>query len=496
MRACFLLQEAGSFILINYRIVMKFVILILVLLSAIPVSYGATLEEAKKVYLSGDYQAALPLLEEQYRRNKRNASVNQWIGVCLYNLGRYDEARDYFEFAKTRRVTEAYRYLALINFYDYKFDDADEMFGKYCSELKRLKKDIPDEVVEAENRLSKAKIMLDHVEKISIIDSIVVNKDMFFKYYRLSSGVGTLNGLDILPFNVPDSASVVFMPESKSRMMWGMTYTEESDSTVKTRKCLYETQKLYDGSWDNATKLSDIVNIDGDSSYPFMMTDGTTLYYANNGSESIGGYDIFISRKDSETGEFYPPQNIGMPFNSPYDDYMLVIDEFTGAGWWATDRNRIPGMVTIYVYVPNSVRVNYSPEDPNLMSYAKITDIASTWDGNDYTGKLKEIRSLKQSKKEERKDFVFHLKNGVTYTKFEQFKNAEARHRMEELMVMQQNKVSDEERLMRLRTQYAKVTGVQKNSLSGEILRLEKKVDAYPEEIEQIENAIRKLELK
>ncbi len=471
------------------------IIIFLIFASLVIPLQGATLNEAKKVYLSGDYQAALPLLEEQYRKNKRNASVNQWIGVCLYNLGRYEEARKYFDYAKSRRVVEAYRYLALLDFYAYDFEGGEEMFDQYKAELKRLKKNISQEASEAENKLGKAKIMLDHVEKIAIIDSIVVNKDMFFKYYRLSAGTGTLNDKTALPFSIADSAAVVFAPESGSRMMWGMDYSMD-DSINISRKCLFETQKLYDGNWDKATLLDKSVNTDGDSSYPFMMSDGTTLYYANNGKESIGGYDIFISRKDSETGEYYAPQNIGMPYNSPFDDYMLVIDEFTGVGWWATDRNRIPGKVTIYVFIPNSVRVNYSPEEPSLISYAKIDDIKSTWNGIDYRDKLQDIKSLSQNKTEERHDFLFHLKNGVLYTRFDQFKNSEARHRMEELIVTQQNYISDKERLNRLRVQYSKVAGVQRNSLKGEILRLEEKVDAYPGNIEKIENAIRRLELK
>ena len=83
-----------------------------------------------------------------------------------------------------------------------------------------------------------------------------------------------------------------------------------------------------------------------------MMSDGITLYYANDGDNTLGGYDIFMTRKGDD-GRFLQPQNIGMPYNSPYDDYMLAIDEVTGAGWWATDRNQIPDSVTIYVFVPN-----------------------------------------------------------------------------------------------------------------------------------------------
>ena len=167
------------------------------------------------------------------------------------------------------------------------------MFSQYNAELKRLKKNVPEEAQKDESRFSNAKIMLDHVEKIAIIDSIVVDKNEFFKHYRLSSGAGTLSDQNALPFQISDSTAIVFEPESKSRMLWGMKTSDDIDTTG--HNCIYEIQKLYDGSWDKATKLDDAVNIAGDSSYPFMMSDGMTLYYANNGAESIGGYDIFIN---------------------------------------------------------------------------------------------------------------------------------------------------------------------------------------------------------
>lgn len=461
------------------------------MLMSASLAFGATLNEAKEVFLSGDYEKALPMLEEQYRQNRRNASVNQWIGVCLYNLGRMDEARPYFEFAKSKRITESYKYLALIDFYDYDFDEAEEMLSLYAKEMSKLKKDIPADVDALSGSISKAKVMLDHVEKVTIIDSIVVDKSDFFRHYRLSSSAGSLNGAEVLPFKADeeDSLMVVYMPESRACMFW-------SEADTAGVRHLYESVELYGGKWDECRQLPKTVNMDGSSAYPFMMADGLTLYYANNGKESIGGYDIFISRKDSETGEFYQPQNIGMPFNSPFDDYMLVIDEFTGAGWWATDRNRIPGKVTIYVYIPNKVRENYSPDDPNLISYASIRNISDTWNGTDFSGLLADINSISTVEKKERKDFEFHLTNGVVYTRFDQFKTSEARHRMEELMVMIQNQKSDIERLNRLREQYSKVTDVQRGALRGEILRLESKVDKFSDDRERVENEIRKLELR
>ena len=46
---------------------------------------------------------------------------------------------------------------------------------------------------------------------------------------------------------------------------------------------LYESVELYGGMWDESHRLSETVNMDGSSAYPFMMADGLTLYYANNG---------------------------------------------------------------------------------------------------------------------------------------------------------------------------------------------------------------------
>ena len=103
-----------------------------------------------------------------------------------------------------------------------------------------------------------------------------------------------------------------------------------------------------------------------------MMQDGMTIYYANNGTSSLGGYDIFISRKDDN--EYYKPQNIGMPYNSPYDDYMLAIDETTGVGWWATDRNQLGDSITIYKFIPQDMRINYDVDTIDLVKFARIQD--------------------------------------------------------------------------------------------------------------------------
>ena len=54
---------------------------------------------------------------------------------------------------------------------------------------------------------------------------------------------------------------------------------------------LYSRIRLLDG-WSEPESLTSL-NEQGNVNYPFLMSDGITLYYASDGEGSLGGYDIF-----------------------------------------------------------------------------------------------------------------------------------------------------------------------------------------------------------
>ncbi|MEX2483805.1 MAG: OmpA family protein [Brumimicrobium sp.] len=53
----------------------------------------------------------------------------------------------------------------------------------------------------------------------------------------------------------------------------------------------------------------------------YMHIDGETMYLASQGHESLGGYDIFVSKKNQ--GVWSRPVNMGYPINTPYDDFFF-----------------------------------------------------------------------------------------------------------------------------------------------------------------------------
>jgi len=236
--------------------------------------------------------------------------------------------------------------------------------------------------------------------------------------------------------------------------------------------------------------LGDELAEGGDADFPFLMADGMTLYFANTGENSLGGYDIFLSRRDSD-GSVLQPQNMGMPFNSPYDDYMLAIDETRGVGYWATDRNQIPDKVTIYTYIPSDTRINYSPDDPDIADRAFIRSIKATQEPDkDYSAYLRMPEQSASVASES--DFALSMGNGEVYTTLADFKNPQARNAMEQYLDSRAELARMEQRLDALRRTYASGD----HAVASDILELERRVVAARSMLIRMRNTAIRIETK
>ena len=332
-------------------------------LAGIATAIAGPVDEARKLYRSGDYVAAAELMKPVVKRSPKDGNANFFYGASLFQLGDYVGAEGPLTVAEGRSVAEAAQILAGMSLDRYDVDGAEEHLDKWAAILKKGKKSIPSEHDAMTSRLIRLRNMLDRVERIEILDSLSVDSADFISYYRLSREAGRILPPDavgrLVSSGFDDELSTAYMPENNTEILWSA-----ADSTGTYR--LYGADILDDGTVDHAAPLDDKLGEGGDAKFPFLMPDGVTLYYANNGENSLGGYDIFMTRRtDGDDGkDYFQGQNVGMPYNSPYDDYMLAIDEASGIGWWATDRNRVPGKVTIYVFAPSQIRVNADPDDP------------------------------------------------------------------------------------------------------------------------------------
>lgn len=431
---------------------------------------AAPIDDARRLYNEGQYDQALEKLTVLVRKSPRDGNVNYWMGATLVALDRTDEARKYLLTAEERGVADAALTLARLDFEAYDPSGAGEHYDSYEKLLRKNKRSVPEELDRERSRLVIMENMLARVENIAVIDSIVVDAEEFFRHYRLSPEAGRLiNGATA---RLPE-VEMVFMPQNNTEILYA-----EADSTGNF--VLMGADILDDGSVDCPMPLKgeDLAG-GGNAEYPFLLSDGLTLYYANDGEGSLGGYDIFLTRRDDEDG-FLQPQNIGMPYNSPDDDYLLAIDETTGAGWWATDRNHIPGMVTIYIFVPSETRVNVDTENPDLIAFARLSDISMTRQpGVDYSEILQRIASIDESSRTDAtpvtpKAFSIPIgSTSVIYHNLSDFKSPKARQLMAQALDTRAGIAKMQSSLDELRAQYSRGN----RSTSDNILDLEHQID-------------------
>ncbi|NQV52139.1 MAG: PD40 domain-containing protein [Flavobacteriales bacterium] len=110
---------------------------------------------------------------------------------------------------------------------------------------------------------------------------------------------------------------------------------------------IYMTKKNADGSWRQLETLGRTVNTKFDEDAPFLTPDGNTLYFASNGHNSMGDYDIFKTVVQ-EDGTWGIPENLGPPINTPGHDRYFVTTDDGAIGYYSSDRDGGYGETDIY----------------------------------------------------------------------------------------------------------------------------------------------------
>lgn len=84
---------------------------------------------------------------------------------------------------------------------------------------------------------------------------------------------------------------------------------------------IYKSEIDVDGNWGEPVNLGSAINSIFDEVTPFITEDGKSLYFSSQGHFNIGGFDIFISKKEGNTWQ--KPENLGFPFNTTDDDIFF-----------------------------------------------------------------------------------------------------------------------------------------------------------------------------
>lgn len=469
---------------------MKLLHILLGLIAMLPPAclLGQSLDDAKKFYLEGNYAAAKPIFEAEYTSNPNNAVLNHWLGTIAFNEGNYRKAQKLLEFASQKKIPGASLYLGKLYLQQYRFVDAEKEFGKY-EKANRRNKEALATLASKRAYAEKLKQFIARTEDIQIVDSIVVAKSDILSAYKLSPSAGSLEPMSRFFPNQPNDNAILFLNERRDKM-----YYPHGEATSGSK--LYSMEKLLD-SFGNEKPFSEAVNQSGDQACPFVMPDGITIYFSSTGHGSLGGYDLFVTRYNLATGSHLTPNQLNMPFNSPFNDYMMAIDEEKGIGWFASDRFQPKDSVCVYTFIPTSGVTLLEGEDPTYRANrAKISSIKDTRKPEaDYSTLLQHLRNKATSQSTlPEKDFEFVINDDKTYYSLSDFKNGEARALFSQTIEREHQLKQLENDLSEKRDRIA--SGSNEPSLGADIRRLEKETEEIRQEVESMKIRARNEEIR
>lgn len=87
---------------------------------------------------------------------------------------------------------------------------------------------------------------------------------------------------------------------------------------------IYHSFRLPNGQWGIPKNMGNIINTEFDEDAPVKHPQKNILYFASNGHNTMGGYDIFYTIGNENDSTFEAVQNIGYPINTPDDDLFFV----------------------------------------------------------------------------------------------------------------------------------------------------------------------------
>ena len=445
---------------------------------------GQTLDEAKQWYEQGKFSQAKPILEAEYASNPKNTAINLSLGVIALSESNLLKAQKHLESVARQKAPDASLYLGELYAKMYRFADAEKEFTKY-ERANRRKKDALAKLSDKRAEADRIKKMLNRTEDIRIIDSTVVGKADLLSAIAIGKSAGELITVKA---DTSGQTFVRFVNEKK-------TETYYSKPHELSGQKIYSMEKLLD-NFGNEKILPEAINQSGNQAYPFVMPDGLTLYFASTGHNSIGGYDLFVTRRNLKSNNYLTPSQLNMPFNSPANDYMMAIDEEKGLGWFASDRFQPEDSVCIYTFIPaTTVTLLETDDEKLLIRRARITAIRDSWKPEaDYSDLLQKA-GLKQEKQTKSNDFQFVINNRITYFSLSDFKDSQARNTFAGVITLEKELLQAQKTLDAQRNQLAEST--EKNpTLENSIRTLEKRTDELFREIENRKTEARNQEIR
>lgn len=228
-------------------------------------------------------------------------------------------------------------------------------------------------------------------------------RDNFFLFYPLKSG-GWRRSPNVL--DPVDDGFPVYAPKGTQTVYFSAPDGTGARNLYVTR----ESNKV----WSAPELMGENLLTAGNEVFPMLSDDGKTLTFASDGLHGMGGYDLYTSTWDEEAQTWGEPVNMGFPFSSPGDDFLLVDSPDGHYTLFASNRDCPQDSIYVYVIEKQVSPMRLPMRDPVALARTAALDpqndpsrqdhgsaVAERTPANDntrlYGQKVAEMRALQDS---------------------------------------------------------------------------------------------------
>ncbi len=212
--------------------------------------------------------------------------------------------------------------------------------------------------------------LLNYVAEPKVIARNNFSKKDFFLHYPGLSGEGAFVEI---PAGLGSKKDTIYFP-SKTDIL----YYSAEDSHGSWN--IYMTKKGANNIWSAPKVLNSNVTSSGNEVFPYVTPDGKKLYFSSNGHYGAGGYDLYVSNWDEQSGDWGTAQNMGFPYSSPSDDLFFYNTPDGKYSVFASTRNLDnpakssydPTKITVYVLAFETLPVKHQATPEEALNISRL----------------------------------------------------------------------------------------------------------------------------
>jgi outer membrane protein OmpA-like peptidoglycan-associated protein len=170
-----------------------------------------------------------------------------------------------------------------------------------------------------------------------------------------------------VPKNMGEPVNTIYKETQPSISPDGKTiYFSSNRKGGKGGLDLWKTSLTDTGTWSMPVNLGDSINTVFDEQSPFIHNDNKTMYFSSNGWPGLGNFDLFVSRRTSDS-TWTVPMNLGYPINTHFIEEGLMVNAKGNTAYYSSTREGGYGGRDIYTFDL------YKKAQPTPVSYMKGT---------------------------------------------------------------------------------------------------------------------------